>query len=347
MVLKRMRIGVVGYGNLGKATVRLLDMKREAFRAEGLDLVLTCVLDQGGGVYHPEGLDCAALTEHAEYSRTLEGFPGFDPAFTFKKIIDGKMIDLMVEFTFTNKETGEPGLTHIRECLSHGIHVTTGNKGPILVAWEELSALAREKRLLLGISCTTGGALPTIINGREAMAGSEVTLIEGVLNGTTNFILDRMETSGVSYEEALKEARLAGIAEADPTMDVEGWDTATKLLILSQVVMHGKLGLRDISVTGITDVAPEDIRNARATGHKIKLIGKAWREDGRVCAKVAPQAIDADHPFYFVSARNKGVRYISDTMGDLFIAGGASGPLPAAAAALRDVVNAWHSGLLG
>lgn len=347
MALKRIRTGVVGYGNLGKATVRLLDMKREAFRNEGLELVLTCVLDQGGGIHNSEGLDCAALAEYATHSRTLEGFPGFDPAFTFKKIIDDRMIDLMVEFTFTNRETGEPGVTHIRECLKHGIHVTTGNKGPILVAWEELSALAAEKRLLLGISCTTGGALPTIINGREAMAGSDVTLIEGVLNGTTNFILDRMETSGASYEEALKEARMAGIAEADPNMDVEGWDTATKLLILSRVVMHGKLDFKDISVTGITGVAPEDIRNARATGHKIKLIGKAWREDGGVYAKVAPQAIDASHPFYFVSARNKGVRYISDTMGDLLIAGGASGPLPAAAAALRDVINAWRNGMLG
>ena len=346
MPVKCLRTGIVGYGNLGKATVRLLDMKREALRAEGLDLVLTCILDQGGGVCNPEGLNCAALMEHAEHSRTLEGFPGFDPAFTFKKMIDGKMIDLMVEFTFTNKETGEPGLTHMRECLRNGIHVTTGNKGPILVAWEELSALAREKNLLLGISCTTGGALPAIINGREAMAGSDVTLIEGVLNGTTNFILDRMECGGVSYEEALKEARMAGIAEADPTMDVEGWDTATKLLILSQVVMHGKLRLDDISVTGVTDVSPEDIRRARATGHKIKLIGKAWRENGQVCAKVAPQAISADHPFYFVSSRNKGVRYMSDTLGDLFIAGGASGPLPAAASALRDVVNAWNNGRL-
>lgn len=343
--MKRFNVGIVGYGNLGKAVVRLLDMKKEALRAEGLDLQLTCILDQGGGMYSASGLDCVQLMEHATHSRTLEGLPGFDPSLNFKQVVEGRLIDILVEFTFTNKETGEPGLTHIREALKNGIHVTTGNKGPILVAWEELSALAKERGLLLGVSCTTGGALPTIINGREVMAGSEVELVEGVLNGTTNFILSRME-SGATYQEALLEAQKAGIAETNPSMDVEGWDTAVKLLILAKVVMNGKLGLKDVSVKGIQHLTPEDVQKARQDGRKIKLIGKAWRENGNVRASVAPEAVDEEHPFYFVSAKNKGVRYVSDTLGDLFVAGGASGPLPAAAAALRDVVNAWRTGLL-
>ena len=344
--MTRFRVGIVGYGNLGKAVVKLLEMKRESWRAEGLDLSLTCILDQGGGLHNALGLDCGALIEHATHSRTLEGFTGFDRTLDFKKIIDGRLIDVLVEFTFTNKETGEPGLTHIRESLKNGIHVTTGNKGPVLVAWEELSELARERGLLLGVSCTTGGALPTIINGREAMAGSDVTLVEGVLNGTTNFIISRMESDGVSYEEALQEAQKAGIAETNPAMDVEGWDTAVKLLILAKVVMQGKLGLSDVSVKGITHLTPQEVQKARGEGKKYKLIGKAWREGGQVRASVAPETVDAEHPFYAVSAKNKGVRYVSDTLGDLFVAGGASGPLPAAAAALRDVVNAWRIGLL-
>ena len=346
MSIKQFRVGVVGYGNLGKALIRLLEMKRRSFQDEGFDLVPTCIVDKDGGVADPAGLDCAALEDHAVHSPTLEGFPGFDADLDFRKIVEGKMIDVMIEFTFTNKETGEPGLTHIREALRHGIHVATGNKGPVLLAWEELDSLAREKGLLLGVGCTTGGALPTIINGRVSMAGSEVTQIEGVLNGTSNFILDRMEKQGMSYAEGMEEARKSGIAESDSTMDVEGWDTAVKLMILVKVVMQGKLNLGDVSVSGITGVTVEDVREARNSGCRIKLIGRAWRENGEVRAEVAPRAVDSEHPFYFVSGKNKGVRYVSDTLGDLFVSGGASGPIPAAAAALRDVVNAWRSGLL-
>lgn len=344
--MKCYRVGIIGYGNLGRAMVRLLDMKRDFLKSKGLNLMLTCVLDQGGGLYDPYGLDCKALIAHAEHSRTLTGLAGFDPELNYTKIFKKRLIDVLVEFTMTNRETGEPGLTHIREALKNGIHVATGNKGPILVAWEELSRLARESNLLLGVSCTTGGALPTVLCGREVMAGSEVTQIEGVLNGTTNFILSRMESDGLFYKDALQEAQKAGIAEADPTLDTEGWDTATKLLILTNVVMNGNLSLKDIPVTGITHLSPQDVSSAKSKRQKIKLIGKAWRENGRVRASVAPEQVDETHPFYAVSAKNKCVRYVSDTLGDLFVAGGASGPIPAAAAALRDIVNAWKTGQL-
>jgi homoserine dehydrogenase len=285
------------------------------------------------------------LAEHARGGGSLEFFPGFDKSLDFKKILDAQLIDLLVEFTPTNKETGEPGVTHIRQALQNGIHVTTGNKGPVLVAWEELSRLARDRGLLLGVGCTTGGALPSVIAGREAMAGAEISLTEGILNGTTNFILSRME-SGLAYEEALREAQASGIAEADPRMDVEGWDTAVKLLILAKIVMQGSLSLKDVSVTGITHLSSQEVEKEKNSGHRLKLIGRAWREGGEVRASVAPEPVQRDHPFYVVSAKDKCVRYVSDTLGDLFISGGASGPLPAAASALRDVICAWRTGLL-
>ena len=338
------RLGIVGYGNLGRAAVRLLAQKLERWRAaEGLGLTLTCVLDQNGGLADADGLDCEALAEHGTAS--LDSFPGFDAEFSFKKMTDDRLVDVIAEFTPTDKETGEPGLSHIRGALERGIHVTTSNKGPILVAWPELSSLARERALLLGVSCTTGGALPSVIAGRDAMAGADVSMIEGVLNGTTNYILSRME-NGLEYKEALKEAQSAGIAETNPDMDVEGWDTAVKLVILSKVVMNGEIGLEDVPVKGISGLTAEEIKTALSAGRRIKLIGRAWREDGEVRASVAPESVDASHPFYSVSAKDKCVRYVSDTLGDLFVSGGASGPLPAAASALRDVLLAWRAGLL-
>ena len=344
--MKRKRVGVIGYGNLGRTFVGLLDRKRETLRAEGLDLVLTCVLGRGGGVHDAGGLDPAELIEAAARSPRLADAPGFDPSFTLRRMLDDGLADIAVEFTPTNKETGEPGLTHIRECLKAGLHVATGNKGPVLVAWEELSALARQRGLLLGISCTTGGALPTILNGRDAMAGSTILSMEGVLNGTCNFILDRMERDGLAYDEALQAAQAAGIAEANPAMDVEGWDTAVKLLILVRAVMGVSLRLDGIPVRGVAGVTAEDVRRAQEAGTRIKLVGRAWREGDAVRAEVAPMVLGPENPLYGISGKNKAVRYVSDTMGELFVSGGASDPTAAAAASLRDIVNACRSGLI-
>jgi len=341
---KSLRFGIIGYGNLGKATVRLLARKMEEWRInDGLKLTLICILDQNGGIVDVDGLDCEALASRGNES--LDSLPGFDPTFTFKKIIDNRLVDIIAEYTPTNKETGEPGLSHIRQALLNGIHVTTSNKGPILLAWQELSTSARERGLLLGVGCTTGGALPSIIAGRDAMAGADISSIEGILNGTTNYILSRME-SGMSYSEALNEAQCAGIAETDPSMDVEGWDTAVKLAILGNVIMNAKIELRDMTVKGITNLTAEDVKSELAAGRRIKLIGKAWLENGELHAAVAPESVDATHPFYSVSTKDKCVRYISDTLGDLFVSGGASGPIPAAASAMRDVLLAWRVGLI-
>ena len=341
---KPIRLGIIGFGNIGRAAVRLLAQKQTRWReTEGLDLKLTCVLDQNGGLVNLDGLNCETLA--AQGKASFDSFPGFDAELSFKKIIDERLVDVIAEFTPTDKDTGEPGLTHIRGALEHGIHVTTSNKGPILVAWDELSQLSRERKLLLGVSCTTGGALPTVIAGRDAMAGADVSIIEGVLNGTTNYILNRME-NGMFYEEALKEAQSAGIAEPNPSMDVDGWDTAVKLLILGKVVMGSKIGLKDLTVKGISGLTVNEVKTEQAAGRRIKLVGRIRRENNETLASVAPESVDASHPFYFVSAKDKCVRYVSDTLGDLFVSGGASGPIPAAAAALRDVLLAWRSGLL-
>jgi homoserine dehydrogenase len=341
---KTLRLGIIGYGNLGRATVQLLASKLHQWRiSDGLNLSLTCILDQNGGIVNAGGLDCEALA--ASRNEIFNSLPGFDPKFTFKDMIDNYLVDIIAEYTPTNKETGEPGLSHIREALKNGIHVTTSNKGPILLAWQELSKLSNERGLLLGVGCTTGGALPSVIAGRDAMAGAIISSIEGILNGTTNYILSRME-NGMTYCEALKEAQYSGIAETDPSMDVEGWDTAVKLAILGNVIMDAKIDLRDMPVKGITNLTSEDVKSELSLGRRIKLIGKIWRENGEVHAKVAPEGVDATHPFYSVSTKDKCVRYVSDTLGDLLVSGGASGPIPAAASAMRDVLLAWRSGLL-
>ena len=230
-------------------------------------------------------------------------------------------------------------MTHIQQALENGANVITANKGPVMLAYARLKKLAEAKGVQLWIGCTTGGALPSINGGIMDLAGARICSIEGILNGTTNFILDEMKARNTSYELALQKARELGIAETDPTLDVEGWDTAAKLLILTNVLMKKNISLKEVDVTGITRITPGEIKDAGDYGGKMKLVGRALRENQQLSLKVAPEVLTPEHPLYGVDGKNKAVRYTTDTLGDLTMTGGASGTLPAAASVLRDLVN--------
>lgn len=326
-----MRAAIIGYGRVGRAFVNLLEDKKDYLNKEGLQIQVNYIIGRNGGVYNSEGIDLKDYTE--------SGAGESDKGVSFQKMLQKRDVDVVIELTPTNKETGEPGMTHIRESLESGINVVTANKGPILLAYKELKAIAVKNGVQLGIGCTTGGALPSINAGIMDLAGSDIFSIEGVLNGTTNFIINEMENTRVTYMEALKKAQELGIAETDPTLDVEGWDTAAKLTILTNVLMDEQKSLKDVFVEGITGITPEKIKNCQSNGKKYKLIGRAIKENGEVRMTVKLEKLDKSHPLYGVDGRNKAVRYLSDALGDLTIIGGASGVVPAAASILRDLVN--------
>lgn len=335
-----MRIALVGCGGVGRAFLKLIGDKAAASRKEDLKVQINYILDLGGGIYNPEGIDCKGVADFLEGGGQLWDYSqGGSRELSFESLISREDLDMLVELTPTNKETGEPGLTYIREALNRGLHVVTGNKGPILLAYRELNGLAVRKGVQLGIGCTTGGALPSINAGLIDMAGSEIESIEGVLNGSTNFILKEMEEKGISYGEALKKAQELGIAETDPTLDVEGWDTASKLLILTNVLMGTDKCLEDIEVEGITSLTPEDVAAARGEDKRYKLVGRSQITDGKIVMTVGPERVGVDHTLYGVGGKNKAARYRSSTLGELTVIGGASGTLPAAASIYRDVVN--------
>ncbi|MGI6698333.1 MAG: homoserine dehydrogenase [Clostridiales bacterium] len=335
-----MRLAIVGFGGVGRAFVDLLVQKRSYLINEGLDIKVNYVLNSRGGVYSPDGIDCASLIEYSRTSNDLSQYKnGGSEQVNFESIMELKDIDVLVEMTPTNKETGEPGMTHVKRVLENGIHVITSNKGPVMLAYKRLNQLAAENGVQLGIGCTSGGALPTVNGGLIDMAGAEIMSIEGVLNGTTNYILDQMEHEGKTYHEALKKAMEMGIAETDPTLDVEGWDTATKLLILTNILMNEEKTLEDISVEGITGITPEQIIDAKKQGKKYKLVGRTVKRNGALHMSVRPERLDKGHPLHSIDGRYKAVRYVSDTLGDLTLSGGPSGVTPAAASVLRDLIN--------
>ena len=335
-----MRVALVGYGGVGKAFMKLVFDKKDYLEKEGIQLQVNYIINSQGGIYDPQGIDYVNLMEFTKTEKELVKYPkGGSIDITYDRILKNKDVDVMIEMTPTNKETGEPGMTHITKALENGIHVITANKGPIMLAYKKLNQLALNNGVQLGIGCTTGGALPTINGGMMDLAGAEILSIEGVLNGTTNFILKEMEETHCTYHKALKKAQEMGIAEANPSLDVEGWDTAVKLLILTNVLMGEDKGLKDIGVEGITEITPEDIEKAMGEKKRLKLVGKAEREGNSLKMYVKLESVDEQHPLYGVEGKNKAVRYVSDTLGDLTIIGGASGVVPAAASILRDLIN--------
>lgn len=335
-----MRIAIIGYGGVGRALVRLIRDKRDELRKEGIEPIIKYIITSQGGIYDGEGIDLDKFITYSLKHRDITNYPeGGSKDIFFRQIIDNKDVDLVIEMTPTNIKNGQPALSYISTSLKNGINVITANKGPILLAYRELYELAKENKVQLGIGCTTGGALPSINAGIIDLAGAKILSIEGILNGTTNFILEEMEKNKIEYEEALKKAQELGIAEADPTLDVEGWDAATKLLILASVLMGGDKGLEDLDIEGITSIKYEDIERALKEGKRYKLIARAYLVDGDIRLKVGPELIGSDNPLYYVKGKNKAVRYITDTLGDLTVAGGASGVVPAAASILRDMIN--------
>lgn len=336
-----MNIGIVGFGGVGKAFLKLVYDKKNELENEGIYIQINYIIGRTGGVYNNHGIELQRfidfLSNEKDITKYCDGGKAED--INFELMLNNKDIDIMVEMTPTNKETGEPGITHIRRCLENNINVVTSNKGPILIAYKKLYNLAKAHNVQLGIGCTTGGALPAINGGLMDLAGADITSIEGVLNGTTNFILKEMEDTGCDYADALKEAQRLGIAETNPSLDVEGFDTASKLLILTNVLMNTEKTMKDISIEGITNVTPDDIKRANSLNKKYKLVGKTEIVNNELEMTVKLQLLDPSNPLYGVEGKNKAVRYISDTLGELTIIGGASGVTPAAASILRDIIN--------
>ena len=331
-----MEIGIIGFGGVGQSLIKLLVKKRKyIFEKYNLDIKVKYIVKSDGGIYKANGIDLEELLEFINKNKSIKEHILWKSNLSIQEVIKNNDIDTLIELTSTNIETGEPGLTHIKRALESKINVVTGNKGPIILKYKELKEIADKNSVELKVGCTTGGALPSINGGLYDVAGSEIQAIEGILNGTTNYILSKMTNDMDKMSEAIQSN---GIAEANPSLDILGYDTACKIIILSNVLMDTNLKLEDIEIKGITEVTLEDIEKAKVENKKLKLIGKVEKIDNMIKAYVKPIIINENHPLYFVDYKNKGVYFKTDTLGDISIIGGASGTMNAAASILRDVV---------
>lgn len=323
-VNKECRVALAGLGGVGRATAAMLLSRRERYRALfEVDVRLVAACGSRAGVASAEGLEADDL-DHLQEGQT-------GPAF-----IAASGAEVLIEAGPSDFRTGGPGLPYLREALTVGRDVIVISKGALVHDGAGLSALAQASGSLMKLSGATAAALPTIDLLQYNLAGCEVLAIEGILNATTNFLLDAMIGRGIGFDAALKEAQAAGFAETDPRNDVEGWDTACKLLILANFGLGAGLTINDMKISGIDRLSEDQLNDWRAQGLVPKLIGHLSREGGVFHAGVEVRAYPASDPFALVTGKNKAVRITTDLMGEVLAMGCGSEPRATAAAALKD-----------
>jgi homoserine dehydrogenase len=334
-----MRIVLIGFGTVGQSFVKLIDEGEDYLRNRyGLEFELVAVSDIiKGSVMDPEGLDKAELLKLVTKTGSIKSYSQNDSGFDSVESIRKSDADVVVEVSWTNLETGEPGITHIREALSLGKHVVTSNKGPIALAYHELNSLAKEKGVQLRYECTVMSGTPAIILGSEGLAGNKVMGFRGVLNGTTNFILSRME-QGATYESALKEAQGFGYAEVDPSADVEGWDAVGKTVILANTLMGARLKPLDVKRQGITGITVRDIEESKKRGGALRLVAEAWTEGSKVEAKVSPKTVDSRDPLARLSGALNALTITTEGLGDVTIIGKGAGGVETGHGIISDLI---------
>jgi homoserine dehydrogenase len=338
--MKRVNIILMGFGRVGKTFLQIVHEKIEFCQKRyGLDLKLHSICEIDGALFSSEALDLSQVFGEFSSLSLLRGSPYWKTGLHLQDLLNSIEPGVLVECTPSNIKSGEPGLSHLRQALDSGWHVVTANKGPLVVDFRGLREKAKEGGVALKISGATAAALPTLDVALYSLAGTEIYRIEGILNGTTNYILTRMR-EGMDYKQALEEAQSKGIAEPDPSLDVEGWDTASKILLITNTVMDTDLTLKDVKVEGITAVPIHLLDEGREEDKALKLLGEFSREED-FKLEVSPKLIDRSHPLFGVDGANKGITFTTDTMHSVTVTGGKSDPRGAGAALLKDIINIY------
>jgi homoserine dehydrogenase len=337
--MKDIRLALIGFGNVGQGFVQILQQQGERLAAQfGIHIHIVAVGTRSrGSLYDPAGLLLDDLVEAAQQgSLTALDAPykGWDAL----RIIRECDVDGVAEVSYTDLITGQPALSHIQAALETGKHVVTANKGPIALHYPQLSQLAQSRGLGLGVEGTVMAGTPALHLGMDLLMAAGIRRVQGILNGTTNYILTQMEAGG-SYSDALAEAQAKGYAEADPTGDVEGYDAAAKVVIIANLLLNLPLTLTDIDRQGISQLTPADIQAARDAGQRWKLIGLVEKRDDGYTAQVKPTRIPLAHPMAGISGATNAITYTTDLMGDITLIGAGAGRVETGYALLLDLLR--------
>jgi homoserine dehydrogenase len=258
------------------------------------------------------------------------------PGISALDVIESVEAEVVVEVTPVNIKDAEPALSHITKAFKTGKHVVTTNKGPLALAMPALTELADYNNVYLRFSGTVGGGTPMLDFAKRCLAGDKITAIKGILNGTTNYILTEMSQNRVTFQEALENAQKLGYAEREPSMDIDGFDTACKVVILANWILNKKITLKDVNRTGIRNVSLKALDEAAKKGNTIKLIGSI--DDG---VTVKPTEIPKNDPLC-VSGVLNAVTFFTEFAGEQTLVGRGAGGMETASAVLRDLLDIRH-----
>ena len=349
--LQTYRLILTGLGNVGRNFLRILQTQADVLRnRHGAQFIVVGAADSTGAAVDSNGIDLAAAYQLKQSRQPIAALPGTGRlGYTALALVQDLQADVVLEATPVNLQHGQPGLDIARTALQRGMHCVLANKGPLALAYQDLASLSDldlspSPSLLISsspprlrFSACVGGALPTINIGWRDLAGARITRVEAMVNGTCQGILRMMET-GVSFEAALTEMQSRGIVEADPSLDIDGWDEAVKLVIIANAVLRRPTTLADLTVNGIRHVTQSDLQQAKARNERLVLLGTAEPQDGNYKLDVRVVSLPMAHPLARMSGEEMGVVYETDIAGTICATASETDATPTAAAMLRDVL---------
>lgn len=325
-----MRVFICGFGTVGQGFAEVVASRKQYFEEKfGQNVDIVGVMDSKTYSIDENGMDPLEIVARKKETRRV----GTETYTDSLKVLDSVDYDLLVEVSPTDVKTGGVGLVNIRHALECGKDVITVNKGPLALKFQELIELARKNRCKFRFEGSVGGAMPIINLCHENLAGERINSIRGIFNGTCNFILSKMD-KGQPFEQALKEAQQMGYAETDPTNDIEGYDSACKVVILANSVFGRNVTFDDVKITGITSITEEAISLAASRNMVIRLIGEV--SDTKL--EVSPRLIPKGHPLSISGTLNT-AQIISDLAGPITVSGRGAGRMETASAVLSDLIS--------
>lgn len=342
--MKNLKLAMIGFGTVGQGLAEIILDKAEVLRkTEGVEFQVTAISDfKLGSVADPNGIDLKRALAAVKDGGSLDSYSGGTHGWDALTAINESGADIMLEATYTDLETGEPAITHVKQALNRGMHVATTNKGPVVLASNELIEMAKSKNLRFLFEGTVMSGTPTLSLAMKNLAGCEIRSIAGILNGTTNYMLTEME-GGLPYEAALKQAQELGYAEAIPDADVEGHDAMGKVIILSNLLLGGSLTTADVKCEGITKITPEQITEAAGQGKRYKLIGRAEKKNGGIEASVQPMALPLSDPLAGVGGATNALTFETDLLGPVTVVGAGAGRVETGFSLYADMIEIARS----
>lgn len=320
-LMKNIKLAMLGFGNAGQAFAKLLISKQASIKNRyGCGVIVTAISTRSKGtIIDDNGIDlikaCDDIEKKGHFAEDTEGLcnaSDFD-------VIRGAVYDVICELTPLNIKTGQPAIDHIKEAFAHGAHVITANKGPIAWAYKELNDMAKHENLMFYYETTVMDGTPVFNMTEHDLKMCEVTEVSGILNSTTNFILEEL-AAGADYDETIAEGKRRGFIEENPAMDIEGYDAAAKITALLNVLMNADITPDQVKRRGIENITISDIESARAKDMVIKLICRGYRDtDGKVCASVEPISLKKGDMLAAVDSTTSIVSITSDLMGKVSV----------------------------